>query len=96
MNARRFAMALTVLVGQAVAVTLTAIPVSAGPPIGTCTRSYRTYTHDALVAIDPGAEAVFSAVDANDNQVVCFKYYPNGDHNEHRGNLVDDSAAPHA
>ena len=96
MNARRFAMALTVLVGQAVAVTLAAAPVSAGPPVGTCTRSYDWYSHDDLLAIDPGADAVFSAVDANDNEAVCFKLYPNGDHNGHRGNLVDDTAAPHA
>lgn len=96
MNARRLAMALTVLVGQAVAVTLAASPVSAGPPIGTCTHSYDSYTYAELLVFDPGAEAILPVIDANNNGVVCFKFYPNGDHKEHRGNLVDDTAAPHA
>jgi hypothetical protein len=95
MTARRFAMALAALVGQAVAVTLAAAPASAGPPVGTCTRSYGSYTFAELLEFDPGAGEVASIVDANGNGVICFKWYPNGDHNGHLGNLVDDTAAPH-
>ena len=37
-----------------------------------------------------------SVIDTNGDGVICFKLYPNGDHNGHLGNLVDDKAAPHA
>jgi hypothetical protein len=41
------------------------------------------------------AQAIFTVVDANGDGTVCFKYYPNGPHAGHAGNLVDDKAAPH-
>jgi hypothetical protein len=94
MNARRLAMALTVLVGQAVAVTLAAHPANANPPDGDCTRSYVLKTYDQLAG-DPLAQAIFPVIDTNHNGVICFKPYPNGDHNGALGNLVDDKAAPH-
>jgi hypothetical protein len=67
----------------------------AATPVGSCTSSYAPYTRDQL-SFDPAAQAIFSVIDANNDGVVCFKYYPNGPHNGHFGNLVDDKAAPHA
>jgi hypothetical protein len=67
----------------------------ATPPVGTCTHSYRPYTFDQL-AFDPDAQAIFSVIDTNDDGVICFKFYPNGPHAGHFGNLVDDKAAPHS
>ncbi|HEX5562215.1 MAG TPA: hypothetical protein VFX52_11275 [Nocardioidaceae bacterium] len=69
-------------------------PATAAPPTGTCTKSYGAYTYDGL-AFDPAAQAIFPVVDTNGNGVICFKYYPNGPHAGHAGNLVDDKAAPH-
>jgi hypothetical protein len=66
----------------------------AGTPVGTCTNSYGAYTFGQL-AFDPDAQAIFLVVDSNGDRVVCFKYYPNGSHAGHLGNLVDDKAAPH-
>jgi hypothetical protein len=70
-------------------------PASATPQVGTCTQSYSAYTYDQL-AFDPAAQTIFAVVDSNDDGIVCFKYYPNGPHAGHAGNLVDDKAAPHA
>jgi len=56
---------------------------------------HQPYTHEQL-AFDPDAQAIFSVIDTNGDGVICFKPYPNGDHNGHLGNLVDDKAAPHA
>lgn len=67
----------------------------AQPPVGTCTSSYGLYDYDQLVAIDPGATAIFSVIDSNGDGYVCFKAYSNGPHNGHLGNLVDNKAAPH-
>lgn len=71
-------------------------PAAAGTPIGTCTNSYTLYDEPTLVAIDPSAADIFTVIDTNHDLLVCFKPYPNGDHNGHFGNLVDDKAAPHA
>jgi hypothetical protein len=68
----------------------------AGTPTGTCTNSYAPYTYDELSAIDSGlTPALFSVIDTNADGVICFKAYPNGPHNGHAGNLVDNKAAPH-
>ena len=69
-------------------------PAMAATPVGTCTQSYGAYTMDQL-AFDPPAQQIFSVIDANGDGIVCFKYYPNGPHAGHEGNLVDDKAAPH-
>ena len=68
---------------------------NAATPIGTCTSSYTAYTYSELVAFDPAVQTIFSVIDANGDGIVCFKYYPNGPHAGHAGNLVDDKAAPH-
>ena len=67
----------------------------AATPTGTCTNSYTPYTYNEL-RFDPDAQAIFAVVDANGDGVICFKFYPNGPHNGHAGNLVDDKAAPHS
>jgi len=85
----------TIVFAIAVVPTVAAIPASATPQVGTCTSSYSAYTYDQL-AFDPDAQAIFSVIDSNGDGVICFKLYPNGDHNGHLGNLVDDKAAPHA
>jgi hypothetical protein len=86
------------VVGAVIAGPLTSMaigqPAAAAPQVGTCTQSYDAYTYDQL-AFDPAAQAIFTVIDSNDNGVVCFKYYPNGPHAGHAGNLVDDKAAPH-
>lgn len=41
------------------------------------------------------AQAAFTAVNANGDAYVCYKPYPNGSHNGHYGNFVDNTAAPH-
>jgi hypothetical protein len=68
---------------------------TAATPTGTCTKSYDAYTYDQL-AFDPAAQEIFAVIDTNGNGIICFKYYPNGPHAGHAGNLVDDKAAPHA
>ena len=67
---------------------------AASTPIGSCTDSYTSYRYDQL-SFDPDAQAIFGVTDANGDGVICFKLYPNGPHNGHLGNLVDDKAAPH-
>jgi hypothetical protein len=74
---------------------VTAGPASAGTPTGTCTSSYKPYTLGELAAFDPAIRDIFSVVDTNGNGIICFKPYPNGSHNGHEGNVVDDKAAPH-
>jgi hypothetical protein len=69
-------------------------PAEARPPVGTCTNSYDPYTFEQL-AFDPDAQAIFSVIDTNGDGIICFKFYPNGPHAGHLGNLVDDKAAPH-
>jgi hypothetical protein len=69
----------------------------ADTPVGTCTNSYAPYTFEQLSPMDSGlTPALFATLDTNGNGVICFKAYPNGPHNGHAGNLVDDKAAPHS
>jgi hypothetical protein len=86
--------ALTVAVACSTSLIAIAGPANAGTPIGTCTNSYEPYTYVQL-AFDPLAQAIFSVIDTNGDGVICFKFYPNGSHAGHLGNLVDDKAAPH-
>jgi hypothetical protein len=69
----------------------------ASPPVGTCTKSYAELTYEqAGMLPDPvQAQAAFMAVNANGDAYVCYKPYPNGPHNGHYGNFVDNTAAPH-
>ena len=69
---------------------------NASTPTGTCTNSYQPYDEQSLVAIDPAAGPIFSAIDTNADGIICFKPYQNGAHAGHAGNLVDDKAAPHS
>ena len=78
-----------------VSLMLAAGAASAQPPVGSCTSSYDLYSYDQLIAIDPGAQAIFTVIDTNGDGYVCFKAYTNGPHNGHLGNLVDNKAAPH-
>jgi len=82
------------MTGSMLAVVFGAVSAKADTPVGTCTNSYSPFTY-AQLAFDPDAQAIFSVIDANGDGVICFKLYPNGDHNGHLGNLVDDKAAPH-
>ena len=69
----------------------------ASPPVGTCTSSYTALTYDQAGMLPDGvlAQAVFNVVNANADAYVCYKPYPNGPHNGHYGNFVDNTAAPH-
>ena len=65
----------------------------ADPQVGTCTSSYTLYNERQLAKIDPAVTAdLFGVIDTNHNGYICFKPYPNGDHNGHGGNLVDDKS----
>ena len=70
---------------------------NASPPVGTCTSSYTALTYDQVGMLPDGAlaQSVFKAVNANGDAYVCYKPYPNGPHNGHYGNFVDNTAAPH-
>jgi hypothetical protein len=90
-------LARTVLLAGTAAVAVLGLGVgSAGatPPVGTCTKSYGLYSY-AQLAFDPAAQDIFAVVDTNGDGYICFKAYPNGPHQGHAGNLVDDKAAPH-
>jgi len=54
-------------------------------------------TRDRVALLPDGtlALAVFDVVNANGDLYVCYKPYPNGPHNGHYGNFVDNTAAPH-
>ena len=94
MNMRKSAALISTVAVVPIAVAFAASPASAKTPVGTCTNSYSAYTSSEL-AFDPAAQAIFPVIDANGDGYVCFKYYPNGPHAGHAGNLVDDKAAPH-
>ena len=70
---------------------------NARPPVGTCTSSYTELTYDQVGMLPDGtlAQSVFNVVNANGDAYVCYKPYPNGPHNGHYGNFVDNTAAPH-
>ena len=69
----------------------------ASPPVGTCTNSYTELTYAQVGMLPDGvlAQAAFNVVNANGDAYVCYKPYPNGPHNGHYGNFVDNTAAPH-
>ena len=69
----------------------------ASPPVGTCTSSYTELTYDQVGMLPDAtlAQSVFNVVNANGDAYVCYKPYPNGSHNGHYGNFVDNTAAPH-
>jgi hypothetical protein len=64
-------------------------------PGGTCTHSYQPYTRAEFAALGPDFGDIFDAVNKNGDAYICFKYYPNGPHDVHLGNVVDNNAAPH-
>ena len=70
---------------------------NASPSVGTCTSSYTELTYDQVGMLPDGtlAQSVFNVVNANGDAYVCYKPYPNGPHNGHYGNFVDNTAAPH-
>ena len=86
-----------VALGTSLLVALAPGVAQASPPVGTCTKSYTELTYEqAGMLPDPvQAQAAFTAVNANGDAFVCYKPYPNGPHNGHYGNFVDNTAAPH-
>jgi hypothetical protein len=95
MSRSRFAQVVTVATGSVLAAVLMSAPANATPKVGVCTSSYAPYTYDDFW-FDPAAQDIFAVIDTNGDGIICFKFYPNGDHNGHVGNLVDNKAAPHA
>ena len=91
MSGKSIRMILCATAGLSLLLTGTA---SADTPTGTCTNSYQPYGY-ADLSFDPAAQAIFSVIDTNHDNLICFKYYPNGPHDGHAGNLVDDKAGPH-
>ena len=70
-------------------------PATADPQVGSCTSSYTLYDQPTLAAIDQAVTPdLFGVIDTNKDLLICFKPYPNGDHNGHGGNLVDDKSGP--
>jgi hypothetical protein len=86
------------LLAASVLTVLTPMTAKASPPVGTCTNSYTALTFDQVGQLPDGplAQQVFSVVNANGDDFVCYKPYPNGSHNGHYGNFVDNTAAPHS
>jgi hypothetical protein len=76
-------------------------PASAANPGGTCTNSYSPYTREQFVGLGTTPDQqqlfaeIFDVVNNNGDAIVCFKFYPNGPHHGHPGNVVDNNAAPH-
>jgi hypothetical protein len=86
-----------ITLGTPLLLTLTPGVAEASPPVGTCTSSYTELTYDQAGMLPDGAlaQAAFNVVNANGDAYVCYKPYPNGPHNGHYGNFVDNTAAPH-
>jgi hypothetical protein len=86
-----------VTLGTSLLLTLAPGVAEASPPVGTCTSSYTELTYDQAGMLPDGAlaQAAFTAVNVNGDAYVCYKPYPNGPHNGHYGNFVDNTAAPH-
>jgi hypothetical protein len=92
-----FSGARRVLLGAGLALAA-AVPstASATKPVGECTQSYAPLTLTDWLGISPDGTDVFNQVDHNVDGVICFKYYPNGLHQDiYSGNLVDNMSAPH-
>ena len=91
--------ATTLALALGTSLLLTVVPgvAEASPPVGTCTSSYMQLTYDQAGMLPDGAlaQAAFNAVNKNGDTYVCYKPYPNGPHNGHYGNFVDNTAAPH-
>ena len=89
--------ALGLTLGTSLLLALAPGVANASPPVGTCTSSYTQLTYGQVGMLPDGAlaQSVFNAVNANGDAYVCYKPYPNGPHNGHYGNFVDNTAAPH-
>ena len=99
-SSRRLGLVATTIaatLGTSLLLTLAPGVAEASPPVGTCTSSYTELTYDQAGMLPDGtlAQAAFTAVNANGDAYVCYKPYPNGSHNGHFGNFVDNTAAPH-
>jgi hypothetical protein len=96
---RRLALVATlgITLGTPLLLTLASGVAEASPPVGTCTGSYTELTYEQVGMLPDGplAQSVFNVVNANGDAYVCYKPYPNGPHNGHYGNFVDNTAAPH-
>ena len=98
-SSRRALVAATLglILGTSLLLALAPGVANASPPVGTCTSSYTELTYDQVGMLPDGAlaQSVFNAVNANGDAYVSYKPYPNGPHNGHYGNFVDNTAAPH-
>lgn len=88
---------LGITLGTSLLLTLASGVAEASPPVGTCTSSYTELTYAQVGTLPDGslAQSVFNVVNANGDAYVCYKPYPNGPHNGHYGNFIDNTAAPH-
>ena len=66
-------------------------------PTGRCPSDYEMLTREQVGALPDRdlALAAFDVVNANGDAYVCYRPYPNGSHNGHYGNFIDNNAAPH-
>jgi hypothetical protein len=89
--------ALGAFIGTPLMIVLAPGVAEASTPVGTCTNSYTALTYEQAGMLPDGAlaQAAFNAVNKNGDAYVCYKPYPNGPHNGHYGNFVDNTAAPH-
>jgi hypothetical protein len=99
-GSRRFGLVVTTLglsLGTPLLLALAPGVANADTPVGTCTSSYTELTYDQVGMLPDGtlAQSVFILVNKNGDAYVCYKPYPNGPHNGHFGNFVDNTAAPH-
>ena|SRR5437868_14425999 len=83
--------------GTALLAVIVPAAAQASPPVGTCPQSYTALTYRQAGMLPDGAlaQAAFTVVNANGDAYVCYKPYPNGPHNGHFGNFIDNTAAPH-
>jgi hypothetical protein len=97
-DARHRLQACGAVLAASVLTVLTPMTATASPATGVCTESYTALTFDQVGQLPDGplAQQVFTVVNANGDDVVCYKPYPNGPHNGHYGNFVDNKAAPHS
>ena len=89
--------ALAAFIGTPLMTVLAPGVAEASTPVGTCTDSYTALTYEQAGMLPDGAlaQAAFNAVNKNGDAYVCYKPYPNGPHNGHYGNFIDNTAAPH-
>lgn len=87
-----------VFVASAALIAVAPGTASADKPDGTCTSSYTPMQESDLLSL-PDADlalVAFAHVNRNNDDWVCYKAYPQGDHNGYSGNFVDNTAAPHS